>query len=142
MQTANTAPGAVTVNHDRTRGAATKTSGETGALRERVDGLPNGPGAAAILAAGIGCAAVGVMAILRDAFAPVANLLNFYNPSGPLSGVTTVAVVIWLVAWAFLHNRWHARNVDTGKVIAAAFALLAVGLLLTFPPFMDLLQGK
>jgi hypothetical protein len=28
------------------------------------------------------------------------------------------------------------------KVSVAALALLAVGFLLTFPPFMDLLQGK
>ena len=29
-----------------------------------------------------------------------------------------------------------------GRVTAAAFVLLALGVLLTFPPFMDLLQGK
>ncbi len=104
--------------------------------------IPNGRGAAAILAAGIGCAAVGVLAILRDAFPSVANALNFYKPSGPLSGVTTVAVVIWLVAWFFLARRWHNSTVPMGKVNAAAFVLLVVGLLLTFPPFMDLLQGK
>lgn len=107
-----------------------------------VEGTPNGLGAASILAAGIGCAAVGVLAILRDAFAPVANVLNFYNPSGPLSGVTTVAIVIWLVAWFALASRWRTKNVAIGRMIVAAFVLLAVGVLLTFPPFMDLLQGK
>ncbi len=106
------------------------------------EGIPNGRGAAAILAAGIGCAAVGVLALARDAFAPVAKALNFYNPSGPLSGVTTVAVVIWLVAWFILNRRWRDTNVAMGKANAAAFVLLAVGLLLTFPPFMDVLQGK
>lgn len=104
--------------------------------------IPNGRGAAAILAAGIGCAAVGVFAILRDAFPPVANALNFYKPSGPLSGVTTLAVVIWLVAWFILARRWHNVNVQLGKVNTAAFVLLAIGILLTFPPFMDFLQGK
>lgn len=104
--------------------------------------IPNGKGAAAILAAGIGCAAVGILAILRDAFPPVASALNFYNPSGPLSGVTTVAIVIWLVAWFVLHRRWGNVSVALRKVNIVAFALLAVGLLLTFPPFMDLLQGK
>jgi lysylphosphatidylglycerol synthetase-like protein (DUF2156 family) len=106
------------------------------------ENIPNGRGAAAILAAGIGCAAVGVLAILRDAFPSVASALNFYKPSGPLSGVTTVAVVIWLVAWFILARRWHNATVSLSKVNAAAFALLVVGLLLTFPPFMDLLQGK
>lgn len=104
--------------------------------------IPNGRGAAAILAAGVGCAAVGVLALARDAFPPVANALNFYKPSGPLSGVTTVAVVIWLVAWFFLARKWRNETVQMGKINAAAFALLAVGLLLTFPPVMDFLQGK
>jgi hypothetical protein len=104
--------------------------------------IPNGRGAAAILAAGIGSAAIGVLAILRDAFASVANALNFYNPSGPLSGVTTVAIIIWLVAWFVLNRRWRRTNVGLRKVNMVAFALLVVGLLLTFPPFMDLLQGK
>lgn len=106
------------------------------------DDIPNGRGAAAILAAGIGCAAVGVLAISRDAFHPIAQTLNFYNPSGPLSGVTTVAVIIWLVVWFLLARRWRDTTVALGKVNTAAFVLLAVGLLLTFPPFMDLLQGK
>jgi hypothetical protein len=35
-----------------------------------------------------------------------------------------------------------ARNVDVARINLLVFALLAVGLLLTFPPFMDLLQGK
>ena len=104
--------------------------------------IPNGRAAAAILAAGIGCAAVGILAILRDAFSPVAKALNFYNPSGPLSGVTTVAVVIWLAAWFVLARQWRDKNVAMGKVNLASFALLSVGLLLTFPPVMDLLQGK
>lgn len=104
--------------------------------------LPNGRGAAAILAAGIGCAAVGVLALARDAFAPVAHALNFYKPSGPLSGVTMVAVLVWLVAWFVLAGRWRDKTVAMARVNVIAFVLLAVGLLLTFPPVMDFLQGK
>ncbi|MBU5769334.1 hypothetical protein ICN56_32645, partial [Pseudomonas aeruginosa] len=48
--------------------------------------LPNGPGAAAILAAGIGCAALGVFALLGDAFPGIASFFKFYMPTGPLSG--------------------------------------------------------
>lgn len=107
-----------------------------------VASIPNGPGAAAILAAGIGCAAVGVLALAGDASAAIGKLLNFYNPVGTLSGVTTVAIIIWLVAWFVLARRGGTKTVAMGKVNAAAFLLLAVGLLLTFPPVMDLLQGK
>jgi len=64
-------------------------------------GLPNGSGAAAILAAGIGSFMVAVLAIAADNSAAVKSLLNFYRPSGPLSGVTTTAVLVWLIAWEF-----------------------------------------
>lgn len=106
------------------------------------ESIPNGPGAAAILAAGIGCAAVGVLAFAADASDALGKMLNFYNPTGTLSGVTTLAIIIWLVSWFALNGMWRTRNVAMGMVNVAAFALLGVGFLLTFPPFMDLLQGK
>ena len=106
------------------------------------DSIPNGPGAAAILAAGIGSAAMGILALTGDAFASVKSLLTFYGPVGGLSGVSTVAVVIWLVAWFVLARQWGDRNVEMGKVNLVSFALLAVGVLLTFPPVMDLIQGR
>ena len=57
-------------------------------------------------------------------------------------GVTTVTIVVWLVVWFFLGRAWANKTVDIGKVNLVSFALLAVGFLLTFPPFIDLLQGK
>jgi hypothetical protein len=48
---------------------------------------------------------------------------------------------VWILAWVALNRRWRARNVALGGVNMVAFALLLVGFLLTFPPFMDLLQG-
>ncbi len=110
--------------------------------QETAGTMPNGPGAAAILAAGIGCAAVGILAFAGDASEAIGKLLNFYNPVGTLSGVTTVSIIVWLVAWFALARRWGKKSVAIGKVNLAAFTLLIVGLLLTFPPFMDLLQGK
>ncbi|MDG4897685.1 hypothetical protein P9272_29530 [Mesorhizobium sp. WSM4976] len=104
--------------------------------------IPNGPGAAAILAAGIGCATIGILALAGDASKAINSLLNFYNPSGALSGVTTVAIIVWLVAWFILARRWEKKTVAMSRVNIAAFALLLVGVLLTFPPFMDFLQGR
>ncbi|KVN12849.1 MULTISPECIES: hypothetical protein [unclassified Burkholderia] len=104
--------------------------------------LPNGPAAAAILAAGIGCFAVGLFALAGDAFRPVAHFFTFYKPTGPLSGVTTSAIVVWLLSWVALSRLWSAKSVALGRVTAVAFVLLTFGILLTFPPFMDLLQGK
>ncbi len=104
--------------------------------------MSNGPGAAAILAAGVGCLAVGLFATLGDAFPAIAHFFIFYTPTGPLSGVTTSAIIVWLLAWYGLNRRWATQTVAMSKVNLAAFALLALAVLLTFPPFMDALQGK
>lgn len=99
---------------------------------------PNGAGAAAILAAGIGAFLVAVFAILADQSAAIKSLMIFWRPTGPLSGVTTCAIVLWLAVWAVLHARWRNQTVALARVNAAAFALLILGLLLTFPPIADL----
>jgi len=104
--------------------------------------LPTGPGAAAILAAGVGALALGLLALAGDAVPQLRQALNIWRPTGPLSGVTTAAVAIWLGVWALLARRWSTRNIRLGPVNLAAFAMLAAGALLTFPPFMDWLQGK
>jgi len=104
--------------------------------------IPNGPGAAAILGAGIGSAALGILALAGDASSAIGKALVFYNPTGALSGVTTLAILVWLGSWFLLNRRWQASTVPMAKVNALSFGLLAVGFLLTFPPFMDLLQGK
>ncbi len=78
--------------------------------------LPNGAGAAAILAAGIGCAALGVLALLGDAFSGIKNFLNVYNPTGPLSGVTSLAIIVWLAAWFVLNQKWDGRDVPLTRI--------------------------
>ncbi len=101
-------------------------------------GPPNGSGAAAVLAAGIGAFALAVLAIAVGKIAWLTQVMVFYKPTGPLSGVTTSAILIWLAAWMILNARWRGRNVAAARVSAAAFVLLGVSLLLTFPPFADL----
>ena len=107
-----------------------------------VELIPNGPGAAAILAAGIGTGVIGILALAGDASSTIKKLLTFYNPTGALSGVTTVAIIIWLVSWYALNLRWRSKAVDMAKVNMAAFIGLAIGFLLTFPPFMDWIQSR
>jgi hypothetical protein len=104
--------------------------------------LPNGSAAAAILSAGFGCFVLGLLTCLGDISKPISKSLNFYNPTGPLSGVTTVAIVIWLASWIVLALLWGKKSVALAKINLAAFVLLALGILLTFPPFADLLMGK
>jgi hypothetical protein len=104
--------------------------------------LTNGPGAAAILSSAIGCFVLGILALAGDAFPAVARALNVWKPTGPLSGVTDLAIIVWLLVWFALAQVWARQTVDWGIVKAASFAMFIGALLLTFPPFMDLLQGK
>jgi len=100
--------------------------------------LPNGFGAAAILAASIGSLALGILTVAGDASKAFARHLILYRPTGPLSGVTIIAIAIWLLTWALLSHRWSARNVALRPILTVSFILLAVSLLLTFPPVIDL----
>jgi integral membrane sensor domain MASE1 len=99
---------------------------------------PNGAGAAAILAAGIGAFLVAAFAILADQNPAIKRMMIFSKSTGPLSGVTTCALVLWLASWAVLHARWRNQNVALSRINAVAFALLILGFLLTFPPIADL----
>jgi hypothetical protein len=74
-------------------------------ISQSVPAIPNGSGAAAILAASVGCFALGILAFAGDKSVAIKNNLNFYKPTGPLSGVTTSAIVIWFVVWGLLE--WH-----------------------------------
>jgi len=104
--------------------------------------LPNGPGAAAILAAGVGSLALGIFAFAGDAVPAIRRGFIFWTPTGTLSGVSLSAIAVWLVAWFVLARRWGSRDVNLVRVNVSTFLMLLGALLLTFPPFMDLLQGK
>jgi hypothetical protein len=104
----------------------------------RVPALTNGSGAAAILAASIGSFAVAVLALAADKLTPIKSILIFYKPTGALSGVTTAAILIWLLTWAILQSRWAKKTVSMGRTCFVAFALLGLSFLLTFPPIADL----
>jgi hypothetical protein len=111
-------------------------------MNEPLTPSANGPAAAAVLSCGLGCFLLGVFAVAADGSKGLAAALNFYHPSGPLSGVTTVAIALWLVCWAVLARVWKDRQLAFAKVSAFAFLFLALGLLLTFPPFGDIFLGR
>lgn len=100
--------------------------------------LTNGSGAAAILAAGIGSFVLAALACAGDKSTAVKNSLIFYKPTGPLSGVTTVAILTWFFTWGILEWRWRKRTVAAGRIAIVALVLLGLSLLLTFPPVVDL----
>jgi hypothetical protein len=96
---------------------------------------PEGPIAAAILAAGIGSFALGLFTTLAEASEGFKEFLNFYDPVGPLSGKTIGAVAVWLLAWAVLHLAYRNQAVESRRELAVSLILIGLGLLGTFPIF-------
>lgn len=102
----------------------------------------NGSAAAALVAGGLGSFAVGLMTVLAEASDGLSSMLALYKPAGPLSGKTTVAVGIWLIAWAVLGRLWGDKDVDFDRAATWAFVLLGAGLVATFPPFFELFAAE
>jgi hypothetical protein len=100
--------------------------------------MPNGSGAAAILSAGISAFTLAVLAVGGDKSVLMKRSLNFYTPTGPLSGVTTVAILVWIFTWAILEWRWRRKTLAMGRISVVALALLCLSLLMTFPPIVDI----
>src|SRR5689334_2883594 len=98
-----------------------------------VEEHPVGEDAAAILAAGVGSFAIGLMTTLAEASVDLRNFLNFYNPVGPLSGKTIVAIIIWLISWTWLYFRWKGKEIPFPRVFTATLVLISLGVLGTFP---------
>ena len=99
--------------------------------------LPDGPLAAALLAAGIGAFALGLFTTFAEASAGFRGLLTLNGGVGPLSGKTVFATVVFVIAWAVLANRFRERD---GLLRTATFAfvvLTVLGFLGTFPIFFQ-----
>lgn len=97
----------------------------------------NGSAMAALLAGGIGAFAMGAVVLLNEAGIFAAPAL--YAPAGGVSGRTTLATIVWLIAWAVLHDRWKAREIAPGRLGAVTVILIVLGVLGTFPPVWALL---
>ena len=105
--------------------------------RSTTSGEVNGSAMAAFLSGGIGAFAMGAVVLLNEAGLFAAPAL--YAPAGGVSGRTTFATIVWLMAWAVLHNRWKAREIPPGRVSAMTLILITLGVLGTFPPVWALL---
>ena len=98
-----------------------------------------GCAAAAFVAAGIGCFALGVTTCLSESIKAVENAFNWYNPVGALTGKTWIAIFVWVISWAILGSMWKNRTMAVGTVVKVTYVLIALGILGTFPEFFDLL---
>lgn len=104
--------------------------------------ITNGRGAAAILAAGLACFLIGSLSLISSMFPAASKIFTFYAPTADISGISTIAIVSWLVVWRILFQTWHNKTVRIVWVNLFAFLMLVVGLFLTCPFFVDFLQGK
>jgi Kef-type K+ transport system membrane component KefB len=100
---------------------------------------PEGPIAAAVIAGGIGAAALGVVTTLAEANEGIRNWLQWSDAVGPLSGkvAVAVAVAVWLVAWVILHLALRRRPYETRRALVVSLVLIAVGVVGTFPIFFQ-----
>ena len=98
----------------------------------------SGVAAAAFVAAGIGCAALGLLTTLAQMNEGVKNLLNWWNPTGPLAGKSGVSVIVWIAVWIVLHILWKNKAVSERRAITITLVLIAAGLLGSFPTFFEM----
>ena len=105
------------------------------------DALPSGPAAAAILSAGIGVGAYGIITFIAQIVRPFGAAITVYGPAGPLTGKTTLGVVAWLLAWAVLHFLWRKQNIDVKYVFVLALVFMVIGFIGLFPPVFEAFGG-
>ena len=102
----------------------------------------DGSALAALVAAGAGCACMGVLYVAATISPAVGRTLTWYAPSGALSGMSGLTIFVWLLVWMILHRAWVAREIGARTAILVASLLLVLGLLLTFPPIARLFNLK
>jgi len=107
-------------------------------LEEHFEDKPEGPISAAIIAGGIGAFALGLLTTLAEANETISGWLELKVSVGPLSGKTTFAVLVWLVAWAILHGALKGTRYETRRAFTIAMVLVALGVIGTFPTFFQL----
>lgn len=98
---------------------------------------PNGSAMASFLGAGIGAFAMSVVVLLGEA--GIFSAPTLYAPAGGVSGRTTLAIIVWLIAWGLLHHRWKGREIASQRVYLVTLILIGLGILGTFPPVWGLL---
>jgi hypothetical protein len=116
----------------------TRTGMGVGEGFEAVPDRPFGPVAAAFLAAGIGALVLGILTTLAEASEGVASALEWSKSVGPLMGKTILAVVAFALSWVILHLTLRDKDPAPRTVFTWTAVLVAIGLVLTFPPFFQL----
>ena len=106
-------------------------------MEDRADG----PGGAAMLAAGIGVFALGLFTTLAEisgGFKTFLESFDFTGGVGPLAGKTILAVIVWLIAWVGFGTAWRSRDVELRPIFMIGLVLGLLGAVGTFPLFFEM----
>jgi len=98
---------------------------------------PDGPAAAAMLAAGIGISVLGALIVLSEVSVPIHDFLEWWEFGqgvGPLAGKTTVAVIVWAVSWIILAVALRGKDVNLKAWFTVSLILGLLGAIGAFPP--------
>src|SRR4030042_358821 len=102
----------------------------------------DGAAAAAILAAAIGVVFLGIFTTLSEANTDFHDWANWWDRVGPLSGKSSLGLIVWLASWPFLHLALFRRdNVLPASMLVYVASFLA-GMGLMFPPIFERNAGS
>ena len=99
--------------------------------------VATGVAAATFIASGIGVLVLGLMTTGAVLSGGLKDALNWWNPAGPLSGKTGIAVLAWLISWVLLNTLWKGKDMDLRKSFIITLVMIGLGLLFTFPPVFE-----
>jgi hypothetical protein len=117
------------------RGGSIVDAPEVDALH--LDERPDGPGAAVMMAAGIGIFVLGLFTLVSEASVSIHDWLEsleFGRGVGPLAGKTILGTVGFFGSWIVLGMAWRTKELDLRRWFWIALALGVVGAVLMFPP--------
>jgi hypothetical protein len=120
----------------------------------QTDTKPNGPVAAAFLAAGVGSFVIGIGVVLNEASATIKDAIGidfnaflqfdksfgFGSGVGPLSGKVGLAIIAFVVSWVVFHLWLRGKEVNFRSYFIVALVLVALGFALTFPPIFTIVK--
>jgi len=118
---------------------------------QQVETKPNGPAAAAFLAAGIGAVVLGLTVTLHEAFPTAEGQKAFWDFSanfgigsgvGPLSGKVITGTVAYFLSFIGFALAWRGREINLRRVLMVSGILLALGFALTFPPIFEVFAAE
>ena len=97
----------------------------------------DGAAAAAILAAGIGVALLGLFTTLAEANEDFHDWVDWWHRVGPLSGKSSLGLISWLASWPFLHLVLFRRDNVLPAAAVVSVVLFTAGMILMFPPIFQ-----